>query len=1155
MENQKPLLTISLLISNRPETVRKCIESILPILDAIPSELILTDTSKDPKMNALCHEYTDQVYEFDWVKDFSKARNFGLEKAKGEWFMFLDDDEWFVDVQGFIDFFQSGEYKEYGHADYLTRNFYDPECTQYGDCWVSRMFRRDEDIRYEGIVHEIFVPVRGKKKYIYCTTHHIGYIFLTEEKRKAHSERNITLLFEQLKAEPTNLRWQGQLVLEYRFRADWENEVSFCRECLEGAKNFSTPNQFNYLGTFYAGLVEGLFYLKEYEESITVCQQALEDVRSTALAKALYQLRLAENYVMLDEWAKAKNYANAYLMEYQGLSSQKKAELEQGAALIVRYAYEELNIKKAYAILACCDLKEGGSTLFKKYYEDIPWNLNYTVFYEKMTEVMVEAMATLTYDDIYVQVIKDACKKDEFKMLVCAQAQEWEKKDDDAFRRLAHVFAQVEDEFWFFWYMKEIEADICAGKYGVSVADEDKLLTISLLISNRPDTIRTCLDSLKPIRKLVPSELILIDTSKNPKIHEILLEYTDKVYEFEWCKDFAKARNEGLKRAKGKWFMFLDDDEWFVDIKELVEFFRTGEYLKYGRANYQVRNFYDPAYVQYNDCWVSRMNRIDEDSRFVGKVHEYMEPGRGEEKSIHAMAYHSGYIFTTEEDRVKHAQRNITLLQEALEEEPDNLRWMTQLAQEYRSSLDWEALVSYCKEQVKAVKTDAERAKALEDEVLRTQFGTFYGGLVEGLVQIGKYEEAILCGEEIFAKVCTPDKDVDFLSALTKICLAESYFELEDWEKASRYAQEYLAQEALLSEKKEHVQEQEKVLIVQHAFDPSNVKKAYSILICHDLKQGSTKLLHEYYEKLEWNEVVNYVFENLPSYLVKVMPTLPYEPIFSQIITDTFKRDDFKIFMCREALKLEEENSEYFAKLAYIFARAQNDFWFSWYMKIVDATSRLDTELIEQMPKENWEISIRSFVSQATKDQIQRVRARLQTIQNIVKFDVWKLQCFENIVLEKQIMDGPRDLGNLEAYYSVLKRYAQMENVLQSTAQAAEEIRAYIEVEAQDKLQAMKHLRAAVDACPDFAEGIARYIAGYSDLEKQRARKQREEMRKLRNQVVEQVKGMLASGQNAEAIAIVQQLKQMFPEDLEVAALALEARVKNNIITRFTIKM
>ena len=1140
MANQKPLLTISLLISNRPETARKCIESILPILDAIPCELILTDTSKNAEMNALCHEYTDQVYEFEWVKDFSKARNFGLEKAKGEWFMFLDDDEWFTDVQGFIDFFQSGEYKKYGHADYLTRNFYDPECTQYGDCWVSRMFRRDEDIRYEGIVHEIYTPVRGPKKYIDCITHHIGYIFLTEEKRKAHSERNITLLFEQLKAEPTNLRWQGQLVLEYRFRADWENQIAFCRECLEGAKNFSNSYQYNALGTFYAGLAEGLFYSKEYEECIQVCQQALEDARSTELAKALYHLRLAESYTMQNEWEKAKKNAEKYLDEYAILSPQKELMLEQEAALLVRYAFENLNIKKAYAILVCCDLKAASTELLKQHYSEIPWNLNYTVFYEKMTEVMVDAMATLEYDDIYVQIIKDACKKEEFKYFACARAQEWEKKDDVAFQRLARIFAQVEDEYWFFWYMSAIEEDIQAGRYGNEVAAEDIVLTISLLISNRPDTIPRCLDSLYQIRKLIPSELILIDTSKNPEVHEMLLEYTDQVYEFEWCHDFAKARNEGLKRARGKWFMFLDDDEWFTDIEELVKFFRSGEYLEYGRANYQVRNFYDPDYVQYSDCWVSRMNRIEEDSHFVGKVHEYMEPGRGKEKNISALAFHSGYVFMTEEDRLKHAERNIVLLQQALQEEPDNLRWMTQLAQEYRSKLDWETLVSYCKAQME--KLESQEEYVWEDSVLREQCGTFYAGAVEGLVYIGQYQESIDLSEKILkGKTFVQEENIqNMLSALAYICMTESYFELDNWDKASDYADKYLELESRISQNEEVILEQTKVLIVQHAFALGNIKKAYSIQICNDLKQGSTKLLHAYYDKLEWNEIVNYVYEKLPVYLLEAMPTLSYEPLFSQIITDTFKRDDFKVFMCREALKWEEKDFGHFQKLAYIFAQAEADFWFIWYMKVVDAANRGDKTLVEGISREAWEENVRVFVRQASEQQVEGVRACLVSV--FEKSD-WQIGYFENIVIERLVMDGPKDLGKLEQYYSVLQAYANMETILDSTADATDKIRAYIRLESQDDLEALKQLKQAVDACPDFAEGISKFISVYTDLKKQRMRKQHEEMQKLRTQVLEQVNMMCINGQTQAAQQILEQLKQMFPEDLEIATLALELKI------------
>ena len=56
-----------------------------------------------------------------------------------------------------------------------------------------------------------------------------------------------------------------------------------------------------------------------------------------------------------------------------------------------------------------------------------------------------------------------------------------------------------------------------------------------------------------------------------------------------------------------------------------------------------------------------------------------------------------------------------------------------------------------------------------------------------------------------------------------------------------------------------------------------------------------------------------------------------------------------------------------------------------------------------------------------------------------------------------------------------------METVLDSTADAADKIRAYIRLESQDDIEALKQLKQAVDACPDFAEGISKI----SQLDKQ----------------------------------------------------------------------
>ena len=95
-------------------------------------------------------------------------------------------------------------------------------------------------------------------------------------------------------------------------------------------------------------------------------------------------------------------------------------------------------------------------------------------------------------------------------------------------------------------------------------------LTISLLVSDRTATLGRCLASLKPLLRELDSELIVVYTGSNPDTLELAKQYTSHIIPFTWCNDFAKARNVGLSAAKGEWFLYLDDDEWFEDVDEIL---------------------------------------------------------------------------------------------------------------------------------------------------------------------------------------------------------------------------------------------------------------------------------------------------------------------------------------------------------------------------------------------------------------------------------------------------------------------------------------------------------------------------------------------------------------------------------------------------------
>ena len=98
------------------------------------------------------------------------------------------------------------------------------------------------------------------------------------------------------------------------------------------------------------------------------------------------------------------------------------------------------------------------------------------------------------------------------------------------------------------------------------------LLTIGMIVKDEEKYLGSCLEALRPILKKVDSELIIVDTGSTDSTVDIAKRYTNKVFHFEWCDDFAAARNAAMKRAKGKWYMSIDADEIIEDAQGIIDF-------------------------------------------------------------------------------------------------------------------------------------------------------------------------------------------------------------------------------------------------------------------------------------------------------------------------------------------------------------------------------------------------------------------------------------------------------------------------------------------------------------------------------------------------------------------------------------------------------
>ena len=229
------------------------------------------------------------------------------------------------------------------------------------------------------------------------------------------------------------------------------------------------------------------------------------------------------------------------------------------------------------------------------------------------------------------------------------------------------------------------------------MSDKSVVLSISILISGRRE-MRQCLDSLSPFLEKVPCELILVDTGCNEEQLAIARKYTDHIVPFTWCSDFSAARNAGLQRARGEWFLYLDDDEWFEDPSEIVDFFVSGEYRSYECARYYQRNYTSRLGEKkpYVDNVVLRMVRMTPETRFHGIIHEFLTPTYLPIKDFGTWVEHYGYIFENDADQYKHVERNASLLWKQLELEPDSLHWHVQLIQEYMGIEEYERVLELC---------------------------------------------------------------------------------------------------------------------------------------------------------------------------------------------------------------------------------------------------------------------------------------------------------------------------------------------------------------------------------------------------------------------------------------------------------------------------
>lgn len=85
------MITISLcmIVKDEEKTLGRCLDSICGLVD----EIIIVDTGSSDNTKDIAKNYTNNIYDFKWVSNFSVARNFSFSKATKDYILWLDADD------------------------------------------------------------------------------------------------------------------------------------------------------------------------------------------------------------------------------------------------------------------------------------------------------------------------------------------------------------------------------------------------------------------------------------------------------------------------------------------------------------------------------------------------------------------------------------------------------------------------------------------------------------------------------------------------------------------------------------------------------------------------------------------------------------------------------------------------------------------------------------------------------------------------------------------------------------------------------------------------------------------------------------------------------------------------------------------------------
>ncbi|MDR1589845.1 MAG: glycosyltransferase family 2 protein [Oscillospiraceae bacterium] len=273
----------------------KNIERALSWAKGIVFEQIVVDTGSTDRTVEIAESMGAKVFHFEWIDDFSAAKNHAIDKARGNWIAFLDADEYFTDehalkLKKFLDDVQR-------NPDMRSVATIECDILQLRDDGGAFMTNlqmrifRNIGIHYVGRIHEHLDLSPGQLVYRLKDIEilHTGYTHeAIAETKKA--ERNIKRLRNELALNPDDITLKAyladSLLMDTANPESIAESVRLHREVTDNADKIRRENRpiallKNAYDQVYFAAVNGVVDLDNSDELLELCIRASKDLPDT----------------------------------------------------------------------------------------------------------------------------------------------------------------------------------------------------------------------------------------------------------------------------------------------------------------------------------------------------------------------------------------------------------------------------------------------------------------------------------------------------------------------------------------------------------------------------------------------------------------------------------------------------------------------------------------------------------------------------------------------------------------------------------------------------------------------------------------------------------------------------------------------------------